>query len=187
MLHMLTPEQARDLTDAICRDLGAMWEKIVRAWEGQAHKALGYGSWQAYCSAEFDTDHLALPRSERPAVVGMLRNAGMSTREIAAAVNVDRKTIQRDAPATNVAPEPPVVTPVKPPEVVRPAPPLAPRVVVQPPAEDEDEKFTKALVERLARDIYRFAGMYDPATCVKLREALEPALQRLDKRIKAGG
>lgn len=92
----LTEKQARQLTDSIKLNLESLWVKVVKAWDGGAHRALGYDSWAAYCSAEFDSDYLSVPRSARPGVVGMLREHGMSTRAIAATVNVSRNTVKAD-------------------------------------------------------------------------------------------
>jgi len=177
---MLTADEARDLTESIRRDLNAFVAKIIRAYEGQAHTALGYGSWATYCSAEFDTEHFALPRSERPAIVAVLRDIGMSTREIGATVNESQSTVARQLRESNDSCEPEV-------KPERAAPPRrdAPKPAAEP--DDDDVEFTKSLIDRIARDIYRFAGMYDPETCVRLRDQLEPSLQRLDKRIQAGG
>lgn len=49
----LTPERARALTDAIRCDMSAVWAQLLRAFEGNAHGALGYTSWSDYCSTEF--------------------------------------------------------------------------------------------------------------------------------------
>ncbi|HMM74883.1 MAG TPA: hypothetical protein PJ986_04175 [Gammaproteobacteria bacterium] len=49
----LTPERARELTDAIRRDMAGVWMQLLRAYEGNAHAALGYTSWGDYCSTEF--------------------------------------------------------------------------------------------------------------------------------------
>lgn len=104
----LTEKQARQLTDSIKLNLESLWVKVVKAWDGGAHRALGYDSWAAYCSAEFDSDYLSVPRSARPGVVGMLREHGMSTRAIAATVNASAMTVSRDLNegVSNVTPEP---------------------------------------------------------------------------------
>lgn len=49
----LTEQEARQLTDAVKRDLAATWVNCLDLYEGQAHLALGYGSWRAYWEAEF--------------------------------------------------------------------------------------------------------------------------------------
>jgi hypothetical protein len=49
----LTPEAARVLTDEVKADAQALWAKLLTLYEGEAHVALGYTSWEAYYSAEF--------------------------------------------------------------------------------------------------------------------------------------
>lgn len=51
----LTASTARQLTDAIKRDVDSLWERLLNAYEQGAHTALGYSSWAAYCKAEFGT------------------------------------------------------------------------------------------------------------------------------------
>jgi phage N-6-adenine-methyltransferase len=50
----LTPDAARVLTDEVKSDAAALWAKLLSLYEGEAHIALGYSSWGAYCSSEFD-------------------------------------------------------------------------------------------------------------------------------------
>jgi hypothetical protein len=45
---------ARGLTDEVKADAAALWSKLLDLYEGSAHTALGYSSWGAYCSTEFD-------------------------------------------------------------------------------------------------------------------------------------
>jgi hypothetical protein len=49
----LSKREARTLTNEVKRDLEALWEKCLRLYEGEAHRALGYSSWAAYIEAEF--------------------------------------------------------------------------------------------------------------------------------------
>lgn len=49
----LSFDEARTLTDEVKRDAEALWLKLVRLYEGNAHGALGYSSWHAYCQTEF--------------------------------------------------------------------------------------------------------------------------------------
>lgn len=49
----LTRDEARKLTDEVKGDAAALWTKLVRLYEGKAHKALGFRSWGAYYEAEF--------------------------------------------------------------------------------------------------------------------------------------
>lgn len=50
---MLSPEEARSLTDEVKRDAETLWRKLVRLYKGQAHTALKYGSWGEYFESEF--------------------------------------------------------------------------------------------------------------------------------------
>lgn len=50
----LTHDQARELTDSAMADITHACEKIEAAYEGKAHLALGYPTWEAYLKAEFD-------------------------------------------------------------------------------------------------------------------------------------
>jgi hypothetical protein len=49
----LTADAARTLTDEVKADAAALWAKLLQLYEGQAHTALGYGSWGDYYAAEF--------------------------------------------------------------------------------------------------------------------------------------
>jgi phage N-6-adenine-methyltransferase len=51
--QQLSFEDARALTDEVKRDAEALWTKLLRLYEGEAHTALGYASWGAYFEEEF--------------------------------------------------------------------------------------------------------------------------------------
>jgi hypothetical protein len=51
---VLSEDEARRLTDEVKQDAAALWTKLLRLYEGQAHAALGYSSWAGYCANEFD-------------------------------------------------------------------------------------------------------------------------------------
>ena len=53
LVPVLGPSEARRLTDEIKRDAEVLWQKLVELYDGGAHTALGYSSWQGYCEAEF--------------------------------------------------------------------------------------------------------------------------------------
>ena len=91
-----TAAQARALTDRIKVGIEGIWQLVKQAYQTQAWEALGYDSWDDYCTREFGTSRIRLPREERQEVVASLREAGMSTRAITAATGVDRKTVRRD-------------------------------------------------------------------------------------------
>lgn len=46
--------EARTLTDEVKADAAALWRKLLRLYQGDAHTALGYSSWGEYCASEFD-------------------------------------------------------------------------------------------------------------------------------------
>ena len=50
---ILSRDEARSLTDAVKDDAERLWRKLVELYEGGAHKALGYSSWEAYFRTEF--------------------------------------------------------------------------------------------------------------------------------------
>lgn len=52
-VSVLSRDEARSLTDEVRGDAERLWRKLVELYEGQAHVALGYGSWGAYFKAEF--------------------------------------------------------------------------------------------------------------------------------------
>lgn len=89
--------EARTLTDRIKETGMTLRELIVRAWELNAWKALGYDSWDDYCAQEFASLELELGREERREIVVSLRESGMSLRAIAAATGVPKTTVERDA------------------------------------------------------------------------------------------
>lgn len=49
----LSEHEARELTEEVKADAIALWTKLLKLYEGQAHLALGYSSWAEYYAAEF--------------------------------------------------------------------------------------------------------------------------------------
>lgn len=101
---------ARERADAIRRGIDATAEalKEVPRLVIEAHKAadwrtLGYASWNDYVSGEFNTSLLKLDKATRKTWTLSLKDAGMSTREIAPVTNVNQTTVVRDA---NASPKP---------------------------------------------------------------------------------
>jgi hypothetical protein len=111
-LELLTAAEARALTDQIKVAVEGTWQLVQRAYVSRAWEALGYPSWDDYCTREFGTSRLRLPREERPEVVSSLREIGMSQRAIAAATGLSKGTVQNElkAGAQNRAPAPGNVT-----------------------------------------------------------------------------
>lgn len=93
---VITADAARRLTDQIKVAVEATWQLVIQAYESRAWLALGYSSWDDYCSREFGACRLRLPREERQEIVGSLRDAGLSIRAIAAATGVGRGTVERE-------------------------------------------------------------------------------------------
>lgn len=95
-LVALSAPAARALTDRIKTGVEVVWELITQAYTERAWDALGYSSWDDYCTREFGTSRLRLPREERSEVVASLRESGLSIRAIAAATGDNKNTIQRE-------------------------------------------------------------------------------------------
>lgn len=93
---VMSQDAARKLTDQIKADAEKVWDLITRAYTERAWEALNYPSWDDYCSNEFGSTRLRLPREEREAVVASLRDQGLSIRAIASAAGIDAKTVQTD-------------------------------------------------------------------------------------------
>jgi hypothetical protein len=92
----LTVHDARVLTAQIRESVAGVWDLIVEAYTSRAWTSLGYDSWDDYTRTEFDGVRIALPREDRREVVGSLRDAGLSTRAIAAATGVSVGTVAGD-------------------------------------------------------------------------------------------
>lgn len=92
----LSRDDAQQLTDRIKVAVEGTWQLIREAYTSRAWSALGYDSWDEYCSAEFGGSRLRLPREERQEVVASLRESGLSTRAIASATGLNQSTISRD-------------------------------------------------------------------------------------------
>lgn len=93
----ISPASARELTDRIKVGVDAIWELIKQAYTSRAWSVLGYSSWDDYCTREFGTSRIRLPREERQEVVASMREIGMSTRAIASATGVSKNTITADS------------------------------------------------------------------------------------------
>lgn len=101
-----SPDEARSITDRIKVAVEATWHLIAEAYQRGAWKALGYSSWDDYCTREFGTSRLRLPREERADTVQSLRDAGLSIRAIEAATGVTAKTIRKDIKQVREIPTP---------------------------------------------------------------------------------
>ena len=92
----ISPAQARELTDRIKVGVEAVWQLVKDAYVSRAWVALGYDSWDDYCTREFGTSRIRLPREERQEVVASMREIGMSPAAIEQATGVSRRTVNRE-------------------------------------------------------------------------------------------
>lgn len=108
LVTKFTEAEARELTEELKSDYGALQTKIAAAWRGRIWTALDYESWQEYLDSEFSNISLRPPKEIEEQVISELRSAGMSTRGIASATDVSEATIRRrldSATASNDAVE----------------------------------------------------------------------------------
>jgi len=98
----LGADEARALTDQIKTGIEEMWSLITRAYTERAWAALEYESWDDYCTREFATARLRLPREDRAEVVASMRESGMSLRAIGSATGISRPTIIKDVSSREV-------------------------------------------------------------------------------------
>lgn len=94
---VISAQDARNLTDKIKAGTAALWELIKEAYASRAWASLGYASWDDYCTQEFGTSRIRLPREERREVVASMREIGMSTRAIASATGNSIGTIHAES------------------------------------------------------------------------------------------
>jgi hypothetical protein len=167
-----TLQQARDLTDRIKAGVTNLLPLIKEAFERRVDRLMGYDSWTAYCDVELRG--IRLPIEDRRAHVAELREAGMSTRAIGAALGENQSTVVRDLKATDAdrisrpevvrsldgrerpasRPTPP---PASEPEVVDPATTDAASDLVDTPVGPATRQFAEAL-DRLVPDPDPHAG-----------------------------
>jgi hypothetical protein len=92
-LVCMNATDARAITDRIKTGVELIWELIKQAYNERAWDALGYSSWDDYCTREFGSSRIRLPREERQEVVSSLRESGLSIRAIAAATGVSTERV----------------------------------------------------------------------------------------------
>ncbi|MFJ9365425.1 hypothetical protein ACIRRA_13535 [Nocardia sp. NPDC101769] len=93
----LTIETAQELTERIKAGVEVVWGLVTQAYLDRVWKTLGYSSWDEYCTKEFGSCRLQLPREERQEIVASMRELGMSTRAIAAATGLSVGTVHNEA------------------------------------------------------------------------------------------
>lgn len=167
VIETLTADQARALTDRIKVAVEATWHLVIEAYQGRAWATLGYSSWDDYCTREFGTSRLRLPREERQEVVASLRDSGLSLRAIAAATGESKDTVAREI-RSGVSPATPdreieprfrsTVTPMKRPSKVVGMDGKSYAAKVEKAVEDEKEK-----VQQRAEDSKALRQLNDDA------------------------
>ncbi|WP_154793226.1 hypothetical protein [Occultella kanbiaonis] len=100
----LDPVAARRLTDQLRVALEGGWQLAIRAWAGRVWVALGYASWDEYCTRELGQCRIRLPRQDREEVLAPLSAAGMSTRAIGSLTGLHATTVQRVLADADVSP-----------------------------------------------------------------------------------
>lgn len=92
----LSPASAEQITTQIRSLMERAWEYIAIAYQGRAHIALGYATWDHYVDDRLGDLRLTVPREQRGAVVQSLSDAQMSLRAIARVLGVSVATAYRD-------------------------------------------------------------------------------------------
>jgi len=148
-LTTITRSQARTLTDRIKVAMEGTWLLIQEAYTSRAWAALDYASWDEYCTREFGTARLQLPREERREVVASLRESGLSVRAIASATRIDKNTVLSDLHVSEIqTPEPEITgTDGKVYPLTRPAAAAAPAAAPSRPRTDIPRTINSALIQ----------------------------------------
>jgi hypothetical protein len=92
----LDAARARSLTRELARALDVAVELVRELWQGEAWRALGHDSWEAYCAAELPQLAVivrGMPREERDAKVSELRET-MSLRAVSAVTGLAPNTVR---------------------------------------------------------------------------------------------
>lgn len=89
----LSVSRARDRAERIRTALNVSWQLVKDAYVDRDWLALGYASWDEYCTGEFSEFRIKLPREERQEVVSSMREIGMSMPAIASATGVSLGTV----------------------------------------------------------------------------------------------
>lgn len=154
-------QAARDLTDRIKVGVEAVWHLITEAYTSRAWAALGYRNWDEYCTREFGTSRLRLPREERAEVVASLRESGLSVRAIVSATGHSAHTVIADIRDRQVL-QSATPDPQTPPPTIPQGEPVSrdvgggstpEPVLSQEDCEELDDEATDALAERIAAEL----------------------------------
>lgn len=87
--------RARAVTDGIKGSHAKTFDLLAQAWQHQVWIGLGYADWNAWIDGEFEGIPLALPRQSQAKAMKALKEAGLTTRAIAAATGTSQKTASR--------------------------------------------------------------------------------------------
>ena len=104
----MAEDQARALTDQIKLGLEGVWELALTAYRARVWVALGYASWEEYCTREFGGCRLSLPTelTMRAELLAPLADGGMSRPAIAALVDRSVRTVGRAVGSLEQQPAP---------------------------------------------------------------------------------
>ncbi len=91
----LSSAGAEQVTMQIRAMVERAWEYIAIAYQGRAHLALGYRTWDDYVDDRLGDLRLTVPREERVEAVAAMSNARMSVRAIAKVLGVGIGTVHR--------------------------------------------------------------------------------------------
>lgn len=98
--------RARRLTKQLREALSVAVDLLGQAFDGRAWEALGYASWEQYCTTELPELAIlgkGMPTAERRATVAALRTGrSMSLRAIGKPLGLSAQTVQRDLEAAGV-------------------------------------------------------------------------------------
>lgn len=87
--------EARSITAKLHNHLENAQELVIEAFEKKVWIALGYKSWNAYVTYEFDGLALNPPKEDRVSAIAQYTAAGMSTRAISAVTGLSKATVNR--------------------------------------------------------------------------------------------
>lgn len=100
-LQVITPADVRASIRRATRSLEKAAEEIVWQVEMEAWRTLGYSSWNAMREAEYGDAAFMVPKKDRPELVGRMRRAGLTQKEIADTAGVTERTVRSDLSTGN--------------------------------------------------------------------------------------
>lgn len=109
-LRLITQADVRASIRRAKSNLEKAAEEIVWQIEMEAWRTLGYRSWDAMREAEYGDAAFMVPRRQRPELVGRMRAAGLTQKQIAETAGVAETTIRNDLNRTFADEEPVVIT-----------------------------------------------------------------------------